>query len=95
MVGAGLLFWRSSETRDGDENWTMGAKPKARRLASDAEAAEFGKVAGFRNPDQLDRRFLQRSYEASLVPGLQDSDARLADMDRAGVAAHASSSTAA
>ena len=65
----------------------MGAKPKARKLASDEEADEFGKVAGFRNPDQLDRRFLQRSYEASLVPGLQDSDARLADMDRAGVAA--------
>jgi predicted TIM-barrel fold metal-dependent hydrolase len=86
MAGAGLLFWRSSE---GDENWTMGltSKKKARRLGSDAEAAEFGKIAGFRNPDQLDRRFLQRSYEASLVPGLQDSDARLADMDRAGVAA--------
>ena len=28
--GARLLSWRSSETRDGDENWTMGAKPKAR-----------------------------------------------------------------
>jgi predicted TIM-barrel fold metal-dependent hydrolase len=87
MTGAGLLAWRSSETRDGDENWTMGVRPKARKLATDEEAAEFGKVAGFRNPDQLDRRFLQRSYEASLVPGLQDSGARLADMDRSGVAA--------
>ena len=30
---------------------------------------------------------MQRSYEASLVPGLQDSRARIADMDAAGVAA--------
>ena len=50
MAGAGPLAWRSSETRDGAENWTMGVKPKARKLASDEEAAEFGKAAGFRNP---------------------------------------------
>src|SRR3546814_8433292 len=61
-------------------------RSKPRALAS-GEAEEFGKVAGFRNPDQMDRAFLQRSYEASLVPGLQDSTARLADMDRSGVAA--------
>ena len=85
MKAAGLLAWRSTESKDGDgETWTMGAKP--RKLAAE-DADEFGKVAGFRNPDQMDRAFLQRSYEASLVPGLQDSDARLADMDRAGVAA--------
>jgi predicted TIM-barrel fold metal-dependent hydrolase len=35
----------------------------------------------------MDFRFLQRSYEASLVAGLQDHSARLADMDRAGVTA--------
>lgn len=85
MQAAGLLAWRSTEASSGgDETWTM-AKPR-RRLHAD-EAEEFGKVAGFRNADQLDRRFLQRSYEASLVPGLQDSSARVADMDRAGVAA--------
>src|SRR3546814_7885155 len=79
-----MLTWRSSEAKDGDdESWVIG-KPRA--LAS-GEAEEFGKVAGFRNPDQMDRAFLQRSYEASLVPGLQDSTARLADMDRSGVAA--------
>ena len=60
---------------------------EARRRLRDDEADEFGKVAGFRNADQLDRKFLQRSYEASLVPGLQDSAARVADMDRAGVSA--------
>ena len=85
MQAAGLLAWRSTEASNGgDETWTM-AKPR-RRLRDD-EADEFGKVAGFRNADQLDRNFLQRSYEASLVPGLQDSAARVADMDRAGVAA--------
>src|SRR3546814_17419464 len=79
-----MLTWRSSEAKDGDdESWVIG-KPRA--LAS-GEAEEFGKVAGFRNPDQMDRAFLQRSYEASLVPGLQASTARLADMDRSGVAA--------
>ncbi|HEY9556459.1 MAG TPA: amidohydrolase family protein [Acidimicrobiales bacterium] len=84
MAAAGMLTWRSSEAKDGDdESWVIG-KPRA--LAS-GEAEEFGKVAGFRNPDQMDRAFLQRSYEASLVPGLQDSTARLADMDRSGVAA--------
>ena len=85
MQAAGRLAWRSTEASNGgDETWTM-AKPR-RRLRDD-EADEFGKVAGFRNADQLDRKFLQRSYEASLVPGLQDSAARVADMDRAGVSA--------
>src|SRR3546814_20934104 len=79
-----MLTWRSSEAKDGDdESWVIG-KPRA--LAS-GEAEELGKVAGFRNPDQMDRAFLQSSYEASLVPGLQDSTARLAAMDRSGVAA--------
>jgi predicted TIM-barrel fold metal-dependent hydrolase len=86
MTASGLLAWRSSESKDGEgETWTMGVKP--RQLRSDEEAAQFGKIAGFRNPDQMDRKFLQRSYAASLVPGLRDSSARLADMDRAGVAA--------
>ena len=89
MKAAGTLSWRSTETADGGgdgdgENWTMGIR--ARRLASD-EADQFGKVAGFRNADQMDRAFLQRSYEASLVAGLNDSDARIADMDESGVAA--------
>ncbi len=85
MAAGGKLAWRSTESKDGDENWTMGAAP--RRKLDDQEAAEFGKVAGFRHADQMDRGFLQRSYEASLVPGLYDNDARVADMNRAGVAA--------
>ena len=86
MEAAGLLAWRSSEAgKDGeDESWTMG-KPRGR--LGTTQAKEFGKVAGIRNADQVDPRFLQRSYEHSLVPGLQDHAARLADMDRAGVAA--------
>ena len=86
MEGHGLLSWRSSEAaKPGqDENWSVG-KSQA-ELAKD-QAEQFGKVAGIRNPDQVDRRFLQRSYEASLLPGLQDHAARLADMNTAGVAA--------
>lgn len=53
----------------------------------DAQAEKFGKQAGIRNADQVGARFLQRSYEHSLAPGLQDHDARIADMDEQGVAA--------
>jgi len=53
----------------------------------DDDAQKFGRVAGIRNVDQVDKLFLQRSYEASLIPGLQDHSARIADMDRSGVAA--------
>src|SRR3546814_20831323 len=61
MAAAGMLTWRSSEAKDGDdESWVIG-KPRA--LAS-GEAEEFGTVAGFRNPDQMDRAFLQRSYRS-------------------------------
>src|SRR5262245_38114098 len=86
MEGHGVLAWRSSEaTKPGeDEAWSLG---KARAELGREQAEQFGKVAGIANPDQADFRFLQRSYEASLVPGLQDHSARLADMDRAGVAA--------
>lgn len=59
----------------------------ARRELGEEEAKQFGKVAGIRHVDQVDKLFLQRSYEASLIPGLQDHSARIADMDRAGVAA--------
>jgi predicted TIM-barrel fold metal-dependent hydrolase len=86
MEGHGLLAWRSSEaTKPGeDETWSLG---KSRAELGKEQAEQFGKVAGIAHPDQVDFRFLQRSYEASLVAGLQDHTARLADMDRAGVAA--------
>lgn len=86
MESHGLLSWRSSEaSRPGqEETWTLG-KPRAELGREQAE--QFGKSAGFPNADQVDRRFLQRSYEASLVPGLQDHSSRLADMDKVGVAA--------
>src|SRR6478736_9230816 len=83
MQAHGLLSWRSSEANKPghDEQWSVG-KSQA-ELAKD-QAEQFGKVAGIRNADQVDFRFLQRSYEASLLPGLQDHAARVADMDRAG-----------
>ncbi|HVM63304.1 MAG TPA: hypothetical protein VMU14_00480, partial [Acidimicrobiales bacterium] len=86
MEHHGLLSWRSSEAgKDGqDETWSMG---KSRAELGKEQAEEFGRAAGIRNADQVDARFLQRSYVASLLPGLQDHSARLADMDRAGVAA--------
>ena len=86
MEGHGLLAWRSSEAaKPGeDENMTLG-RPRA-ELAQD-QTEQFAKAAGIRNADQVDPRFLQRSYRASLIPGLQDPAARLTDMDRAGVAA--------
>ena len=64
----------------------MGVRPKARKLASTRRPPSSGRSPGS-EPGPARPRFLQRSYEASLVPGLQDSDARLADMDRSGVAA--------
>lgn len=86
MEGHGLLAWRSSEaTKPGEEEtWSLG---KSRAELGREQVEQFGKAAGIRNADQVDLRFLQRSYEASLVAGLQDHSARLADMDRAGVAA--------
>ena len=86
MEGHGLLSWRSSEaSKPGeDESWSLA---KSRAQLGEEQAKQFGKVAGIPNADQVDRRFLQRSYEASLLPGLQDHSARLDDMDRAGVAA--------
>ena len=83
MEQHGLLTWRSSEAdKPGEEQgWSLG-----RRLDKDA-AEKFAKAAGIRNADQVDMKFLQRSYEASLRPGLQDTSARIADMDAAGVAA--------
>ncbi len=86
MEGHGLLSWRSSEANKPgeDESWSMG-KPRA-QLGKE-QAQQFAKVAGIRNADQVDTKFIQRSYEASLVPGLQDHSARIADMDAAGVAA--------
>ncbi|CAO5165235.1 Amidohydrolase 2 [Frankia sp. AiPs1] len=86
MDGHGLLSWRSSEaTKPGEEeSWSLG---RSRAELGKEQAAAFGKVAGIRNADQVDQGFLQRSYEASLVPGLQDHAARIADMDRAGTAA--------
>jgi predicted TIM-barrel fold metal-dependent hydrolase len=86
MEGHGLLSWRSTEASKpgADEQWSLG-KPQAQLGKEQAE--QFAKVAGIRNADQVDQRFLQRSYESSLVPGLQDHAARVADMDRAGIAA--------
>jgi predicted TIM-barrel fold metal-dependent hydrolase len=86
MERHGLLSWRSSEAGKAgrDESWSMG---KSRAELGKEQAQEFGRAAGIRNADQVDAGFLQRSYDASLVPGLQDPSARLADMDRAGVAA--------
>ncbi|MFI0355044.1 amidohydrolase family protein [Actinomadura sp. 9N407] len=79
MEGHGLLSFRSSEAaKPGeDESWSLGR----------SQAEQFGKRAGIRNADQVGHRFLQRSYEHSLMPGLQDHSARLADMDTSGVAA--------
>ncbi|MFV2174058.1 amidohydrolase family protein [Actinomadura sp. LOL_016] len=79
MEGHGLLTYRSSEAaKDGaDENWSLGR----------SQAEKFGRSAGIRNADQVSLRFLQRSYEQSLMPGLQDHAARLSDMDASGVAA--------
>ncbi|GMU77250.1 MAG: hypothetical protein AMXMBFR46_00510 [Acidimicrobiia bacterium] len=86
MAAHGLLAWRSSEAaKPGqDENMTLG-RPRA-DLGRD-QAEQFARSAGIRHADQVDTRFLQRAYEASLVPGLHDHAARIADMDRAGVAA--------
>lgn len=86
MEGHGLLSWRSSEAaKPGeDESWSLG---KSRAELGKEQAERFGEVAGIRNADQVNLRFLQRSYDASLLPGLQDHSARLADMDSAGVAA--------
>ncbi len=79
MESHGLLAWRSTEaSKEGaEETWSLGK----------SQAERFAKVAGIPNADQVDLRFLQRSYEHSLLPGLQDHSARVADMDRAGVAA--------
>ncbi|TDC98406.1 amidohydrolase family protein [Actinomadura sp. 7K507] len=79
MEAHGLLSFRSSEAaRPGEEEtWSLGP----------SQAERFGKSAGIRNADQVSLRFLQRSYEQSLMPGLQDHPARLADMDKSGVAA--------
>ena len=86
MESHGLLSWRSSEAaKPGEEeSWSLG---RSRAELGKEQAQQFGKVAGIRNVDQVDSRFLQRSYEASLLPGLQDHSARIADMDHAGVAA--------
>jgi predicted TIM-barrel fold metal-dependent hydrolase len=100
MESQGLLSWRSSEAKSGEkQSWSMG-KSQAEKGKSEAEkgrlqaaklqqaeAEKFGKQAGIRNADQVGARFLQRSYEHSLAPGLQDHDARIADMDEQGVAA--------
>ena len=101
MESQGLLHWRSSEaTKAGaKESWSLGkslaergkaqadkAKAPVKELRQD-EAERFGKQAGIRNADQVGARFLQRSYEHSLAPGLQDHAARIADMDEQGVAA--------
>lgn len=83
MEAHGLMSWRSSEAAkdDEDESWSLG-----RRLTPE-DAEKFAKVAGIRNADQVDMAFMRRSVEASFCPGLQDHAARVADMDRAGVAA--------
>ncbi len=101
MESQGLLSWRSSEAKSGEkQSWSLGksqaergksqaekvSRPKVDELGQ-AEAEQFGKQAGIRNADQIGARFLQRSYEHSLAPGLQDHDARIADMDEQGVAA--------
>ncbi len=69
MAAHGLLAWRSSEAaKPGqDENMTLG-RPRA-DLGRD-QAEQFARSAGIRHADQVDTRFLQRAYEASLVPGL-------------------------
>lgn len=91
MEAAGTLAWRSSEAgKNGeDENWSVtGSKTSASTSDLDDEQAEaFGKVAGIRNVEQTDPAFLRRSFQASQVPGLMDHDARIADMDTAGIAA--------
>ena len=100
MESQGLLSWRSSEAKSGEkQSWSLGksqaergkaqaekGSARAEKLEQD-EAEKFGKQAGIRNADQVGARFLQRSYEHSLAPGLQDHDARIADMDEQGVAA--------
>lgn len=102
MESQGLLSWRSSEAKTGErQSWSLGksqaergkaaqAKTPAKKppkTLAEADAEKFGKQAGIRNADQVGARFLQRSYEHSLAPGLQDHDARIADMDEQGVAA--------
>ena len=79
MERHGFFSLRSSEAGNAGhtENWSL----------DESQAEEFGKTAGIRNPDQVDLGFLNRSYEHSFVPGLQDPVARLADMDEQGVAA--------
>ncbi|MGA5542442.1 amidohydrolase family protein [Mycobacterium sp. NPDC051198] len=79
MEKHGMFSLRSSKAGDKgyDENWSL----------DQSQAEEFAKTAGIRNPDQMDLGFLNRSYEHSFVPGLQDPAARLADMDEQGVAA--------
>ena len=51
-----------------------GAKAEGSQKLGQDEAEKFGKAAGIRNADQVDARFLQRSYEPSLAPGLQDHE---------------------
>ncbi|MGV0814949.1 amidohydrolase family protein [Mycolicibacterium boenickei] len=79
MEAHGMFSLRSSKAGDEgyDENWSL----------DQSQAEDFAKTAGIRNPDQMDLGFLNRSYEHSFVPGLQDPAARLADMDEQGVAA--------
>ncbi|WP_051288997.1 amidohydrolase family protein [Mycobacterium sp. URHD0025] len=79
MEKHGMFSLRSSKAGDKgyDENWSL----------DQSQAEDFAKTAGIRNPDQMDLGFLNRSYEHSFVPGLQDPAARLADMDEQGVAA--------
>ena len=67
-----------------DENWCA---RQVHRRVGEGRGRAVREGGGIRNADQVDPRFLQRSYEASLLPGLQDHSARLADMDTAGVAA--------
>ena len=67
----------------GDENWTIGEAP-APSCATD-EAEQFGKVAGIRNADQVDRAFPAAELRGQpACPGCRTSAARIADMDRAG-----------
>jgi predicted TIM-barrel fold metal-dependent hydrolase len=101
MESQGLLHWRSSEAAKAGakESWSLGKSLAERGKAQaekqkapvkelgQADAERFGKQAGIRNADQVGARFLQRSYEHSLAPGLQDHAARIADMDEQGVAA--------
>ena len=75
MESQGLLSWRSSEAKSGEkQSWSLGkslaerGKAEAEKLGQD-EAEKFGKGAGIRNADQVDRGSCSAATRPAWFPG--------------------------